>query len=521
MTRNDKIGALTMGRRSVLGGFLGLGAISLLTACGGAQNSTSAATSSTGQAGGRFRIGYVGGSGADAIDPILTSGTPDTIRVRQLYDTLTKITENGEVVPWLAEELTQDTPTRWTIKLREDVKFHNGQQLTADDVVHSLKRLLSPESHNASVVHMLTTGGIRKTGEFTVELNLSTPAYYLPESLQFPAASIVPKDFDPKNPVGTGPFTLKSFTPGQQVHFVRFDDYFESPAKLDEIVVSTFSDESARVTALQGGQLDHAPLLAATFAQVVKATQSLQINQYPSGRFENFVLHCESPEFRDPRVRQAMRLLMNRQQIVDQAYGGLARVGNDIPEPTSQYRNTALPQWEHDADRAKALLAEAGATNLDLELVTAPLTPTTVSAAEVYVQQLTEAGVKAKIKQVDAGAFYGPGFGERPFTQDIWGGWTFATFTVMTQLPTSSFNETSWKNDDFLKAFESASATVDEAERREHLNKAQELMHAESGTLIPAFLDVLDVYGANVSGFGGDVLGMGGGNFDYRAVSLA
>lgn len=482
---------------------------------------SSGAATSTGRAGGRFRIGYVGGSGADVIDPILVSGTPDTIRIRQMYDTLTKITEDGKIVPWLAEDIKQVTPSQWTLKLREDVKFHNGQPLTADDVVHSLKRLLSPESHNASVIHMLTAGGIRKTGEHTVELNLSSPAYYLPESLQFPAASIVPQDFDPKNPVGTGPFTLKSFTPGQQVEFARFDDYFDGPVKLDEIVVSTFSDESARVAALQGGQLDHAPLLAASFVQVVKASQSLQINQYPSGRFENFVLHCESPEFKDPRVRQAMRLLMNRQQIVDQAYGGLARVGNDIPEPTSQYFNTKLPQWEHDVEKAKSLLDEAGATGLDLELVTAPLTPSTVSAAEVYVQQLTEAGLKAKIKQIDAGAFYGPGFGERPFTQDIWGGWTFATFAVMTQLPTSSFNETSWKNDDFLNAFESASATVDEAERRERLTTAQEIMHAESGTLIPAFLDVLDVYGSKVAGFGIDVLGMGGGNFDYRGITLA
>lgn len=505
-----------MSRRALFAGGLGVAATATLAACSSpAPSGGGGGGSSTPSSGGRLRVGYLGGSGADAIDPILTTGSPDTVRMRQVYDNLTRYNEDGVVEPFLAEEFIEEDPFTWTIKLRQDVTFHHGKTLDADDVVFSLQRLLGPESHNATGAAMIDPEGIEKVDDYTIRLKLARPAYYLMEALTMPATSIVPVDFDPANPVGTGPFSLVSFTPGQQVVFARNDDYWRGAPYLDEVEVTTFSDESARINALQSGQIDAAPLVAASYASVIESAGGIHIFQYPGGRFENFVLQTQSAEFSNPEVRRAMRLLLNRQQIVDQVYSGRAVIGNDVPEPTSVFYNDSLPQWEQNVEEGMAMLRSAGAADMQLELVTAPLTTTMVNAAEVYVQQLVEAGVDARISQIDAGAFYGPGFGERPFTQDIWGGWTFPAFTDMALLPGASFNETAWDNSDFASAFEAASLTSDLDERKQHLWDAQEILHTDGGTIIPAFMDVLDGYSDKVDGYKSETLGMGGGDFDY------
>lgn len=515
-----------MSRRALLGGTGVLAATSLLASCASPSPSPTPGGGGTGtpSTGGLFRIGYLGGSGADQIDPILASGSPDAMRLRQLYSNLALYGEDGAVAPSLAESITQEGVNTWVVRLRDGVTFHSGKTLDADDLFFSIQRILGPDSHNTGTLGMIDPNGLKKLDNLTVELTLSTPAYYLPESFTQVSASIVPVDFDPANPVGTGPFKLKSFTPGEKVEFVRFDDYWGDVAKVDELSIQTFKDEAARVAALQGGQIDHAPLLAASFTGVVQGASNLTLHNYASGRFENVVLQTTSPEFKNPEVRRAMRMLVNRQQIVDQVYGGFASIGNDIPEPSSVYYNKDLPQWEHDIDEAMSILKSAGAADMQLEFVAADLTPTTVNMAQAVTQQFVEAGIDTKMKQIEASAYYSPdsGFGtpDRALSLDIWGGWSFATFTNLSQLPGADFNESSWENQDFLSAYKAASNTVDEAERKKHLADAQEIMHSESGTIIPAFIDVLDVYGSNVQGYKTDPLGLGGGDFNYTGISF-
>ncbi|MFC7764972.1 ABC transporter substrate-binding protein [Leucobacter soli] len=256
----------------------------------------------------------------------------------------------------------------------------------------------------------------------------------------------------------------------------------------------------------------------------MQSASNLKLHNYESGRFENIVLQTTSPQFKDPEVRRAMRMLVDRQQIVDQVYGGFAKIGNDIAEPSSVYYNSELPQWEHDVDEAMSILKSAGAADMQVEFVATELTPTTINLAQAYTQQLVEAGIDAKMSQIEAGSYYSPESGfaspERALSLDIWGGWSFATFTNLSQLPGAGFNESSWENEQFLSSYQAASNTVDEAERKQHLWDAQEIMHSESGTIIPAFLDVLDVYASNVEGYKTDPLGLGGGDFDYTGIQF-
>lgn len=521
-------------RRSLMIG--GLSAVALgLVGCGSNDGSGStqqttprsggsalATAPSVGRSGGVFRVGYVGGSGADAIDPILTSGTPDNIRMRQMYDTLTRVGPDGKFNTSLAEEMTQQDALTWTVRLKSGVTFHSGKTLDADDLIASIRRAFSPNSHWAGSLHMVEPKDLAKLDDLTVRIKLNTPAYYLNETFSFPAFSVTPADFDPKKPVGTGPFSLEDFAAGRLVSFKRNPDYFGGAAKVEGIEVYTYSDDTSRSNALLSKQIDSAPVLASSQVTTIQRDPTMNVVRYASGRFENLVLDTGAKEFSDYRVRQAMKLLINRDQFVTQVYGGKTVVANDIPEPTSIYYDHDIAQWQQNVDKAKSLLAEAGQSDMQLTLVTAPLSPTLVNACQVYTKQLTDAGLDVKLQQVDAGSFYGDSFGKRTFTCDIWGGWTFGTFVDASQLSTSGFHESNWDDQDFYSAFIAASKTTDENERRQHLDDAQTIMHDKSGTVIPAFIDVIDVYAPGVTGYvAADPLGTGGGDFNYTNITLA
>jgi peptide/nickel transport system substrate-binding protein len=329
--------------------------------------------------------------------------------------------------------------------------------------------------------------------------------------------AIVPTDYDPANPVGTGPFKYESFTPGEQSRFVRNPDYWENGKPLaDELVIIDFTDDTARVNALLGGQVEAITNLPAAQIAQVQANQAFKVLISETGAWQPFTMRVDASPFDDNRVRQAFRLIVDRQQMVDQVLSGQGRIANDLYAPYDDAYASELPQRQQDLEQAKSLLKQAGREGLTVELVTAPVFQGIVQAAQVFTEQAKGAGVNVKLRKVDSGTFYGDNYLSWPFAQDFWATRVYLAQVAQGDLPDSPFNETHWKDPKFVQLIQDARAELDAAKRKEILVEAQTMQYEQGGYIIPYFSNIIDGYSAKIGGFAEAKSGFPFGNYWFK-----
>jgi peptide/nickel transport system substrate-binding protein len=501
-------------RREILRGALAGGVLlstgGVLSACGSGDTGGTAAKSNTGgttatsaKAGGSLRVGVSGGGAKDSIDAHLLTTDPDIARAFQLYEPLAIRNPAYELEMVLAEAIEADKPDVFTVRLREGVTFHDGKPVTADDVLFSLNRIVDPKSPKTGAASLgsIDFKRLKKLDDRTVRITLKSPDVGFPDDLGQYFNTIVPTGYDPKNPVGSGPFKFQSFSPGERSVFVKNPDYWGEPAKLDEVVIIDFADDTARVNALLGGQVDAISNLPAAQIAQVKANKALNVLISETGAWQPFTMRVDAAPFDDVKVRQAMRLIVDRKQMIAQALSGQGREGNDLYAPFDAAYASDLPQRAQDLEQAKSLLKSAGQSDLRVELVTSPVYQGLVEAAQVFAQQAKGAGVTVKVRKVDSGTFYGDNYLKWPFAQDFWFTRTYLGQVAQGSLKSSPFNETHWDDPDFVKLIGAARAELDEAKRTELLQQAQQIEYDRGGYIVWSFSNQVDAHSAKVAGF--------------------
>lgn len=449
--------------------------------------------------------GATGGGLKDSLDPHFPVTIPDIARVRQLYESLYRFTPDYKIEPALAEEITPNaTGSEWTIRLRSDVVFHDGRPVRATDVRASLARMLDPDSPAPFLTDVLPIADLQSSrilDERTFRFKLTEPYVILDEMLANYSVGIVPEDFDVANPIGTGPFKADVFVPGQRSRFTRNDDYWDTKAAYDELVIINFTDDAAKVNALLAGQLqtiDNLPtyLVDAIGRQGAKALIS------ETGGWVPFTMRVDVKPLADKRVRNALRLIADRQQLIDQALGGHGRLANDLYSPFDPaYIGDELPQREQDIDQAKALLRQAGAQDLQVELVTSTAVGTGgVESAGLFAQQARKAGVDVRVKKVDSSVFYGDQYLSWTFAQDFWNTRNYLSQVANSSLAGAPYNETHFDNKRFVGLIRAAFREMDPARRRTLMQDAQRIEYEEGGYLVWAFQNQVDAYGEFVTG---------------------
>ena len=514
-------------RRRVLQGAAAAGALAALgpvaSACGG-STTTDASASPTAAAGpkkgGSLRVGIVGGSAKDTADPHMASFEPDIAIQYQVYDGLTAFDNNAQVVNHLAEEITPNADgSVWTCRLKSGVTWHDGKPFNADDIVYTYERIVDAKAPMTAAASLsgLKPGGVVKIDDLTVEFRLDPPNVLLPEGLAFRGSQVVPVDFDPTNPVGCGPFKLTGFKPGEQFTFAPFADYWDGSPWVDELTIIEFADETARVNALSSGEVEAISQLPMTQAKVIEATSGLMLLNAETGAWRPFTMRIDVKPFSDNRVRQAFRLIVDRQQMIDQAYNGFGGLGNDM---YARYDpgTPALPQRVQDLEQAKSLLKQAGYEGLTVELVTSAgaLGADEVAAAQVFAEQAKGAGVKVNVKKTDSGVFYGEEYLSWAFAQDFWYTRNYLSQAGQATMPGAPYNETHWKNAKWLAIVQEAFTTVDETKRNELIGQAQEIEFNEGGYIIWAFRNQVDANSDKIAGVVPSKLGIPLGNFDFK-----
>jgi peptide/nickel transport system substrate-binding protein len=510
--RDDEVDDVLGGphtRRQVLKGAgaasLTLGAGGLLAACGGGGNSsggggspgTGGSPASTGKPkkGGELRIGVQAGSNKETQDAHTPNTDPELAWASNLYEPVAQYMPDGKFALVLAESFQATDPSTWVVKLKPGVEFHNGKTVTADDVIFSIKRIVDPKtaSRGGGGLALVDLAGLKKLDDLTVQIPLKEPNSVFDAEFGQYFNGIVPTDYDPKHPVGTGPYKADTFTAGQQATLLRFANYHGAPGYVDKITITELADAGARVNALLSGQVDAIAALPGAQVKTLESNKQFTVLNAETGTWIPISMHVDKKPLSDVRVRQALRLLVDRKQMLSQVLNGYGQLGNDTWGRTDPTYDTSLPQRQQDLEQAKSLLQQAGQSDLRIELTTSPFYEGMVSSAQVFVEQAKAAGVTVKLTQLDTDAFLA-NYLKWPFTQGYWGTRDYIPQAAQITLPGATLNDTGWDDKEYTSVVGAAKKELDVAKRKELIAKAQQIDYDRGSYIVWGFANVIDAY---------------------------
>jgi peptide/nickel transport system substrate-binding protein len=391
---------------------------SILAACGSSGSSSSpsgGSSSAAGAPGAVIKAGIVTPTGA--INPVTVADQGGLDMLGQTGEYLCLSTQTLTLKPVLATSWTPNSKADvWTFKIRQGVKFHNGQALTADDVVYTYQLHTNPKGEaNALSAFggVLLPAGVKKVDDFTVEFHLSAPNGnfpYLTSSDNYNMI-ILPKGYDPakwqSTFLGTGPFKLGSYTPKSGATFTRNESYWGKKALPSQTVFTFYDTQNPMILGLTGGTIDVVGQFAVAGAQEL-LTGSYNIIKLKSSAHRQLSMRNDKAPFTDPRVRQAIALTLDRPAIVKALFQGFADVGNDSPfAPVYPSTNTSVAQRTKDIAKAKSLLAAAGhGSGFSTQLVTENFVEIP-QYAQIVAQSAKEIGVNIGLKVESSSQYYG------------------------------------------------------------------------------------------------------------------
>jgi len=498
MSQNTSIDRRTLLRYLAAGSAVaGLGGISGLGQHAGAARR---AASATPVRGGTATFGIPGAELSGEIEPHYASS--NALRAWALngyFESLLKPDYDFNFMNVLAEEVVPDDAigSSWTIRVKDGIEFHNGKTLDADDVAFSLQRMSDPRAFASGEIGNITD--YKKRDARTLTVTLGQPRGWFDISVgDGGSKGIVPVDYDPANPVSTGPFKLVSVDGTTSATLERFENYHDGEAYLDSIVVVAMSDPAARLNALLSGAIDVLVDMAPTGVRQLEGNDAFVVYNSPSGRSWPIQMRTDTGPLADVRLRQALRLVLDREQLVQSVYGGLATVGNDL-YGTYDPAYTADLQRVRDVDEAKRLVAEIGGGDINLELNTIESQKATCL---FLAENAKEIGVNIDVKVIDLATLYGDNYLEWEFyTGDLYPTYHFISCSSMVDAPEPSIGNPHFHDDEYFGLWNQLSASTDPAEQTELVNAMQQILFDRGGWIIGAFQNSLGAYSSRLTGF--------------------
>lgn len=488
---------------------LGLSASALAAAGALAWPYGQAAASQDGQPvrGGVVRVGVPGS--AASFDPTVETIFEALWVMEHVYSNLIRVNTNMELEPDLA--LTwepNETADQWTLTLRDGVKFHDGSDFTSEDVVATFEHLLDPASASQYRSNISMVESVEATSPTEVVFHLSSPFAEFPETLSHYQAKMLPagKMADlATNPIGTGPYRLDSHVPGERTVLKRFDDFYDldGQAFLDEIQYLAIPEEATKMAALTSGSVELVNEVQPTSLPIVQNAPGIVTAETITGSHQPIVMDVSQAPFDDPRVREALKLVVDRQGLVAVVLQGHGEPAADqvVPPSDPMYGNVAIP--DPDLERARELLAEAGyADGLDLVLHTTPGRAGMLETALTFKDMAAGAGVNVEVVSHPVDAFWAEFWKKTPFFVSNWIGRPTAEM-MLSQLYMcdSSGSETRWCNPDFDALIMDARATLDPEARHDLLTQAQQLLSDDGPVIVPYFRSYISGASSRLQGF--------------------
>lgn len=475
-----------------------------LVACG-REDGDAGDVSGPPRAGGTLRVGALGRPGAITRDPHGTQANESDYLILSLrYDTLTVPGDQALTVPRLASawQSSEDLRT-WRFTIAPGAKFHDGRPVTAEDVVYSMRRLRNTPA-GASRLPGVRAEGITADGPGTVVLVSDYPNAELPlltrlTTFVVPAGTV---DADIENAPGTGPFKLEWFRAGN-ARLVRNPEWFGGEVYLDAIDVSIFDGPQAMATALLAGQIDLASNVGAVAARTAKDRKDIRTLRRADDMAMPIVMRtAPGSPYADPRVREALRLSVDRDAMIAQALSGYGTVANDILGTGDPGYARSIPQRHRDLAKAKTLLAQAGFdTSKTYQLSTTEDISGLAESATLFATQVREAGVKIEVVKQESGTFWDKTWLNGDLYTTYWGTNDSVLFLAgKIMLSDSTRNEAAWHDPEFDATYQRAVGTSDPATRADLLTTLQRIQNDRSGYLLWGVADGIDLARTPVQG---------------------
>ncbi|HEX6933978.1 MAG TPA: ABC transporter substrate-binding protein [Streptosporangiaceae bacterium] len=384
----------------------------ILAACGSSSTGGGGGGGGGGGTNATIKAGII--TPAGAINPVTVADQGGLDMLAQTGEYLCLSTQTLSLKPVLAEKWTPNSKADvWTFSIRQDVTFHSGQPLTADDVVYTYKTLTNPKAANPTLAGVVVPDGVQKVDDHTVAFHLEAPNGnfpYLVSSDNYNTV-IMPNNFDPakweSSFPGTGPFVLKSYTPKQGASFTRNDKYWGTKAKPAATEFTFYDTETPLVLALTGGTIDVVGQFSVTGGpQLLNGPYN--VVKLKSSAHRELSMRNDQAPFTDPRVRRAIALTLDRPAIVKALFNGFADLGNDSPfAPVFPSTDTSVAQRAKNIAEAKALLRAAGHANGFSTQMLANQQQEIPQYAQIIQQSAKAIGVNIHVKVEPSPVYYG------------------------------------------------------------------------------------------------------------------
>lgn len=469
----------------------------------------------------------------DKVLRIATSDNPATLDGQKtseyyreplnMFDRLVEaVTVDGkpQLIPGLAKtwDVTEDGLT-YTFHLEEGVKYHNGADFTADDVLYSIERMMNPATAamNTDFYDMILGAsemyegeadhveGVKVLDDYTVEITLEEPFAPFLANLATPGCSIFDREstenakdqfgIDPALTPGTGPFKIESWSVNEKLVLVKNEDYFKGAPQIDGYVVTVIPDAETQRMMFESGEIDvYDTSEARTQVPYFKSHEHYKdyLVSGPEAGLYFYVFNYQQEPYNNLKVRQALQMAIDRQAMVESMYDGEGMVLNTFLPQSVLGHNGAAKEIEYNPEKAKQLLEEAGYPNgFEMEIIQTANSPSILEMNEVAQSMWSQIGVKVKITQVDEATYYAMrAAGEIPVYRSVW----WADYNDPDNFYYTFFSEknavvrsTCYQNAEVFKGLDKARTMVDQDERMKFYQEMDEIIVHEDAAILPLF----------------------------------
>jgi peptide/nickel transport system substrate-binding protein len=447
------------------------------------------------------------GVDADTLDPQVTSSSAAWSIILNIYDTLITRDKEGKLQPGLAVSWRSLNDTTWEIKLRPNVKFHNGEPMDAEAVKFSLLRVLDPNLKSVFATTLDTIARVEIVDPLTVRVVTKAPDPILPSRLSMQFGEILSPKYSnevgprglARKPIGAGPYRFVSWERDEAITLEAVPDHWRKP-KIAKVIFKPIPEGSSRVAAIKTGAVDIAVAIPPIdFASVNQGDKTFGINATSNRAYLLNMDTLTFKPFQDRRVRQAINYAIDKQAIIKNTLSGFGKPIATSVIPEAFGHNPNIKPYPYDPEKAKQLLAEAGYPN-GFEVgfdTTSGRYPQDKEVAEVVSGQLAKVGIKVNVQTFEWGAFYDGvkakkrapihniGMSDELFDAEKTFSLHFKAGTIWSR----------WNNPEFDKLLDAARATMDEKARQQALWRAGQIQHDEAPMIF--LYQISYLYGVN------------------------
>ncbi len=450
--------------------------------------------------GGRLTLGCTGGSTTDSMDPAkLTSNMNQNLNW-QIRNNLVEIDHKFNAIPELATSWGSTPDAKvWTFKLRKGVEFHNGKPLTAEDVIFTVQHHLGEKSQSAAKGILKAIKSVKANGKHEVIFELSGGSADFPFIMGdyhlgiFPVGTEGP-EFE--KGIGTGGYMLEKWEPGVSAFAKRNPNYWkQGRAHFDEVETLSIVDTNARTNALKTGQINYMDRVELKTVHLMKKMPGINVIATTGTAHYTMPMMVDQKPYGDNNVRMALKLAIDREELLKQILRGYGQLGNDHPiAPVNKYCATGLEQRKYDPEKAKFYMKKAGMLDHVFELSAADAAfAGAVDAAILVKEQAKKAGINIKVVRVPDDGYWSNIWIKKEWCMCYWGGRPIEDMMFSTAYAAGApWNDTHWNNEKFNKLLIEARAELDETKRRKMYYDMQEICKDDGGTIVPMYNQMVE-----------------------------